>query len=71
MAGVDFSRAYADASSVLYVVHLPALIPPGDQAQIGPDGAVTLPYEERERSTPNGFSSRRDGLAPRGHRCGA
>src|SRR5208337_931972 len=27
-------------------------------------GTVTLPCEERERSTPYGFSSRRDGLAP-------
>ncbi len=35
------------------------------------DGTVTLPCEERERSTPYGFSSRRDGLAPRGHRRGA
>ncbi len=34
-------------------------------------GTVTLPCEERERSTPYGFSSRRDGLAPRGHRRGA
>ena len=36
-----------------------------------PCGTVTLPCEERERSTPYGFSSRRDGLAPRGHRRGA
>ena len=35
------------------------------------EGTVTLPCEERERSTPYGFSSRRDGLAPRGHRRGA
>ena len=35
------------------------------------DGTVTLPCEERERSRPYGFSSRRDGLAPRGHRRGA
>jgi hypothetical protein len=34
-------------------------------------GAVTLPREEHERSTPYGFLSRRDGLTPRGHRCGA
>jgi FixJ family two-component response regulator len=34
-------------------------------------GTVTLPCEERERSRPHGFSSRRDGLAPRGHRRGA
>ena len=34
-------------------------------------GAVTLPCEKRERSTPYAFSSRRDGLAPRGHRRGA
>ena len=34
-------------------------------------GTVTLPCEERERSTPYGFSSRRDSLAPRGHRRGA
>src|SRR5271165_7225287 len=36
-----------------------------------PAGTVTLPCEERERSTPYGFSNRRDGLAPRGHRRGA
>jgi hypothetical protein len=45
-----------------------------DRSAIGtrrPEGAVTLPYEERERSTPNGFSSRRGDLAPRGHRGGA
>ena len=36
-----------------------------------PDGVVTLPCEKRERSTPYAFSSRRDGLAPRGHRRGA
>ena len=35
------------------------------------EGAVTLPCEERERSTPCGFLSRRDGLTPRGHRRGA
>ncbi len=35
------------------------------------DGTVTLPCEKRERSTPYGFSSRRDGLAPRGHCRGA
>ena len=34
-------------------------------------GTVTLPCENRERATPYGFSSRRDGLAPRGHRRGA
>ena len=34
-------------------------------------GAVTLPYEERERSTLNGFSSGRDDLAPCAHRRGA
>ena len=34
-------------------------------------GTVTLPCEERERSTPYPFSSRRDGLTPRGHRRGA
>ncbi len=34
-------------------------------------GAVTLPCEKRKRSTPYAFSSRRDGLAPRGHRRGA
>jgi hypothetical protein len=34
-------------------------------------GAVTLPCEERERSTPYGSLSRRDGLTPRGHRRGA
>jgi hypothetical protein len=34
-------------------------------------GAVTLPCEERERSTPYGFLCRRDGLTPRGHRRGA
>src|SRR5271166_5103562 len=38
---------------------------------LGREGTVTLPCEERERSTPYGFSSRRDGLAPRGHRRGA
>jgi len=38
---------------------------------MGDEGTVTLPCEERERSTPYGFSSRRDGLAPRGHRRGA
>jgi hypothetical protein len=36
-----------------------------------PNGAVTLPCEERERSTPYGSLSRRDGLTPRGHRRGA
>jgi hypothetical protein len=36
-----------------------------------PDGTVTLLCEERDRSGPHGFSSRRDGLAPRGHRRGA
>ena len=37
-----------------------------------PAGAVvTLPCEKRKRATPYGFSSRRDGLAPRGHRRGA
>ncbi len=35
------------------------------------EGAVTLPREERERSTPYGILSRRDGLTPRGHRRGA
>jgi peroxiredoxin len=35
------------------------------------EGAVTLPCEERERSTPYGSLSRRDGLTPRGHRRGA
>ena len=35
------------------------------------NGAVTLPREEHERSTPYGFLSRRDGLTPRGHRRGA
>jgi nucleoside-diphosphate-sugar epimerase len=34
-------------------------------------GVVTLPFEERERSTPYGSLSRRDGLTPRGHRRGA
>ena len=34
-------------------------------------GVVTLPFEERERTAPYGFSSRRDGLVPRGHRRGA
>jgi hypothetical protein len=34
-------------------------------------GTVTLLCEERERSRPHGFSSRRDSLAPRGHRRGA
>ena len=34
-------------------------------------GAVTLPCEERERSTPYGSLSRRDGLTPRAHRRGA
>ena len=38
---------------------------------IDPNGAVTLPCEERERSTPYGSLSRRDGLTPRGHRRGA
>ena len=33
-------------------------------------GVVTLPCEERERSRPYGYSNRRDGLAPRGHRRG-
>src|SRR5271166_1942640 len=37
----------------------------------GLGGAVTLPREERERSTPYGTLSRRDGLTPRGHRRGA
>ena len=35
------------------------------------EGTVTLPCAKRERATPYGFSSRRDGLAPRGHRRGA
>ena len=43
----------------------------GSVYRIEPTGAVTLPCEKRERSTPYGFSSRRDGLAPRGHRRGA
>jgi hypothetical protein len=34
-------------------------------------GIVTLPCEERERTTPQRFSSGRDDLAPRAHRCGA
>jgi hypothetical protein len=34
-------------------------------------GVVTLPREERERTTPYGFSSGRDDLAPRAHRRGA
>ena len=34
-------------------------------------GVVTLLFEERERTTPYGFSSRRDGLTPCGHRRGA
>jgi len=34
-------------------------------------GAVTLPCEERERTTPYGFSSRRDGLTPCAHRRSA
>ena len=33
-------------------------------------GAVTLPREGHERSTPYGFLSRRDGFSPRGHRRG-
>src|SRR5271166_3748476 len=39
--------------------------------EMSEDGTVTLPCEKRERATPYGFSSRRDGLAPRGHRRGA
>jgi adenylate cyclase len=35
------------------------------------DGVVTLPCEEGKRSTPCGFSSRRDGLTPCGQRRGA
>ena len=38
---------------------------------INGEGAVTLPREGHERSMPYGFLSRRDGLAPRGHRRGA
>jgi hypothetical protein len=34
-------------------------------------GVVTLPREERERTTPYGFSSGGDDLAPRAHRRGA
>ena len=34
-------------------------------------GVVTLLFEERERTTLYGFSSRRDGLTPCGHRRGA
>ena len=34
-------------------------------------GIVTLPCEERERTTPQRFSSGRDDLAPRAHRRGA
>jgi hypothetical protein len=34
-------------------------------------GTVTLLCEERDRSGPYGFSSRRDGLTPRGQRRGA
>ena len=37
----------------------------------GPEGVVTLLFEERERTTLYGFSSRRDGLTPCGHRRGA
>src|SRR5271166_1954238 len=40
-------------------------------AALAQKGTVTLPCEERELSGPYGFSSRRDGLAPRGHRRGA
>jgi len=36
-----------------------------------PDGVVTLPREERARTTPYGFSSGRDDLAPRAHRRSA
>ncbi len=47
-------------------------LPPTDRGpRSSRQGTVTLPCEERERSTPYGFSSRRDGLAPRGHRSGA
>jgi putative transposase len=42
-----------------------------ERAMHGFEGAVTLPCEERERSTPYGSLSRRDGLTPRGHRRGA
>jgi hypothetical protein len=35
------------------------------------DGVVTLPFEERERTALYGFSSRGDGLTPRGQRRGA
>ena len=40
--------------------------------ETGGGGVVTLLFEERERrTTPYGFSSRRDGLTPCGHRRGA
>jgi MFS family permease len=41
-----------------------AVAVPGTLAAV--DGTVTLLCEERDRSGPHGFSSRRDGLAPRG-----
>ena len=55
----------ADLPSELYAYR------PGRNAQQAVSGAITLPCEKRERSTPYAFSSRRDGLAPRGHRRGA
>jgi len=38
---------------------------------LAPEGIVTLPCEERERTTPQRFSSGRDDLVPRTHRRGA
>jgi len=40
-------------------------------SHINQAGIVTLPREERERTTPQRFSSGRDDLVPRTHRRGA
>jgi hypothetical protein len=44
---------------------------PDQKGSTGRDGVVTLPFEERERTALYGFSSRGDGLTPRGQRRGA
>jgi hypothetical protein len=74
---IPISRAQYRANGYKPVLEkLVAKSPGGNGPPVGPeatcrDGAVTLPCEKRERSTPYGFLGRRDGLAPRGHRRGA